>query len=109
MAKRALLVGCNYPGTESELKGCVNDVAAMRTILTSHFGFDEANIVVLVDTDENAEQPTHANILSKLQGLIAGAEPGDILVFHFSGHGTRVRDANLNQLLALISIGSIHV
>lgn len=103
MAKRAVLVGCNYPGTESELKGCVNDVMSMRSILTSRFGFDEADIVVLVDTDESFEQPTHLNIMAHLNALITGSEPGDVLVFHFSGHGTRVRPASWDANHAIAS------
>lgn len=39
MARRALLCGCNYPGTNAELRGCINDCMAMRALLTEHFGF----------------------------------------------------------------------
>lgn len=90
MAKRALLVGCNYPGTKVELHGCVNDVKRMHATLTSRYGFDESEILVLVDTDESGMQPTGANIRSCLAKLIRGTEGGDVLVFHYSGHGTQV-------------------
>jgi hypothetical protein len=62
MAKRALLCGCNYPGSSHALNGCVNDVHAMHTMLTTHFGFSPENITKLIDTDPSSEQPTGANI-----------------------------------------------
>ena len=90
MAKKAVLVGCNYPGTDSELHGCVNDVYNMYKLLVDRFGFSEDDIKVLVDTDDNYPQPTGANIRQALHELISESAPGDILYFHFSGHGTRV-------------------
>lgn len=100
MAKRALLVGCNYPGTKVELHGCANDVKRMHATLTSRYGFDESDILVLLDTDQSGMQPTGENIRSCLAKLIRGVQPGDALVFHYSGHGTQVISPNhcsLNQ------------
>jgi uncharacterized caspase-like protein len=98
MAKRALLVGINYPGTKAELQGCVNDVWNMHRALVGNFGFSEDNIRVLIDTDDRYLQPTGANIRRALTDLISGARPGDILFFHYSGHGTRVpADADEND------------
>jgi hypothetical protein len=62
MAKRALLCGCNYPGSSHALNGCVNDVNAMHTMLTTHFGFSPEDITKLIDTDPSSVQPTGANI-----------------------------------------------
>ncbi|GLJ36610.1 hypothetical protein SUGI_0736160 [Cryptomeria japonica] len=90
MTKKAVLVGCNYPGTKAELKGCVNDVERMYRCLTDRFGFQEENITVLIDTDENFRKPTGANIRRALLTLVKGAEPGDVLFFHYSGHGVRL-------------------
>ncbi|CAK9212695.1 unnamed protein product [Sphagnum troendelagicum] len=90
MAKRALLVGCNYPGTKCELHGCANDVRRMRTTLVERFGFDESDILVMLDTDPSTPQPTGANIRSSLNKLINSVQPGDALVFHYSGHGTQL-------------------
>jgi len=88
-AKRAVLVGINYPGTKAELKGCHNDVARMRRCLVDRFGFDESGIRVLID-DGSAPQPTGANIRRELARLVGDARPGDLLFFHYSGHGTRL-------------------
>lgn len=90
MAKRALLCGCNYPGSSHALNGCVNDVHAMHTMLTTHFGFSPENITKLIDTDPSSEQPTGANIKHRLSELVAASQPGDVLFFHYSGHGTQV-------------------
>ncbi|KAF8715904.1 hypothetical protein HU200_026864 [Digitaria exilis] len=87
--KRAVLVGINYPGTKAELKGCHNDVARMRRCLVDRFGFDKSGIRVLVD-DGSGPQPTGANIRRELARLVGDARPGDLLFFHYSGHGTRL-------------------
>jgi len=88
--RKALLVGCNYPGTSAELRGCVNDVHAMRDLLSS-VGFPAAQMTILTD-DGGATLPTRANIMRGFQWLVAGAQPGDVLFFHFSGHGSQQRD-----------------
>ncbi|KAL1205641.1 Metacaspase-7 [Cardamine amara subsp. amara] len=90
MAKRALLIGINYPGTTEELKGCVNDVRRMYKCLVDRFGFAEEDIKVLIDTDKFYTQPTGKNIRHALSELIKPAKSGDVLFVHYSGHGTRV-------------------
>lgn len=90
MSKRALLVGCNYPGTKCELHGCANDVRRMKTLLLDRFAFDEADILVMLDSDPSLPQPTGKNIRRCLAKLIENTQPGDSLVFHYSGHGTQV-------------------
>jgi len=62
MVKRALLVGCNYPGEACELKGSVNDIDRMRILLIKRFGFSPNEILELVDADPRSRQPTGANI-----------------------------------------------
>eukprot|EP00250_Pteridium_aquilinum_P016089 c22933_g1_i1 orf=127-1470(+) len=90
MAKKAVMVGCNYPGTKAELHGCINDVWRMHKALVERFGFDEQDITVLIDTDSQYTQPTGANIKRALHDLVDTAQPGDVLFFHYSGHGTRL-------------------
>lgn len=90
MKKKALLIGCNYPGTKAELHGCVNDVSRMYKCLTDQFGFAEEDITVMIDTDNRSVQPTGVNIKKVLRRLIDESEPGDVLVMHYSGHGTQV-------------------
>ena len=90
MAKRAVLVGCNYPGTKAELHGCINDVNRIHRTLIQRFGFPESDITILIDTDRQHRQPTGANIKRSLHNLVSEARPGDVLFFHYSGHGARV-------------------
>lgn len=94
MAKRALLVGINYPGTESALNGCVNDVYSIKSLLSEIYGFPEESFTLLIDTDPAYEQPTGKNIKAKLRELVAASAPGDVLFFHFSGHGTQLPGDN---------------
>ncbi|KAL2327083.1 hypothetical protein Fmac_020510 [Flemingia macrophylla] len=90
MAKKAVLIGINYPGTKAELKGCVNDVWMMQRCLVERYGLSENDITVLIDTDESYTEPTGKNIRSALTGLIGSAREGDVLFEHYSGHGTRL-------------------
>jgi len=80
--KRALLVGINYPGTTYSLRGCVNDVTAMKDVLKNHYGFTDITML----TDNAA---TTAAIIKGLRNLVANAAPGDVLYFHYSGHGSQ--------------------
>ncbi|KAL6202869.1 hypothetical protein ACLB2K_026573 [Fragaria x ananassa] len=86
----AVLVGCNYPNTRNELHGCINDVLTMRDTLVSRFGFDPNHIELLTDDGSASVLPTGANIKKALDAMVDLAEPGDVLYFHYSGHGTRI-------------------
>ncbi|KAE8706589.1 Metacaspase-4 [Hibiscus syriacus] len=90
MAKKAVLIGINYPGTKAELKGCINDVKRMYNCLIQRYGFSDEDIKVLIDTDDSYDQPTGKNIRRALTELVSSAEPGDFLFVHYSGHGTRL-------------------
>ncbi len=94
MKKQALLVGINdYPGHNSDLRGCINDVTNVRNVLRTFFGFTNEQIRVLTDF-----RATKENILFRLEKMVAQAKPGDFLVFHFSGHGSQIRDRNEDEL-----------
>ena len=90
--KRALLVGINYPGTQHALRGCVNDVTTMSEILTRQFGFTTNEKRMLTDS-----AATTQNILDRLNWLVEGAVPGDVLYFHYSGHGSQVINTNYDS------------
>jgi hypothetical protein len=59
----------------------------MQSALWRYYGFQAADIRILLDQDATREA-----ILSGLEWLAAGAGPGDVLVFHYSGHGSQVDD-----------------
>jgi len=90
--KLALLIGINdYVSDEvSDLEGCVNDVEDMKNLLTGTFDFPEQNIVVLKD-----QEATHKGIVSAFEShLIKKAKNDSIVVFHYSGHGSQMKDTN---------------
>ena len=89
-AKWALLIGINeYPkfAPRGQLTGCVNDVQAMRQVLTGPFGFPEDHITVLTDG-----QATQDAIRGAMKALVQRVGNGDIVVFHYSGHGSQMTD-----------------
>ena len=89
--KLALLVGINeYPQSQRfmDLRGCVNDVELQRQLLIHRFGFNDSDILQLTD-----RQASREGILTAFEEhLINQARPGDVVVFHFSGHGSFVDD-----------------
>jgi hypothetical protein len=93
--KKALLVGINKykPELNADLQGCVNDVETIHGILTNKYGFMPENIRTIVD-----ERATRQGILDRLKWLLDGAKAGDELVFHYSGHGSQVRDRDGDEL-----------
>lgn len=96
--KLALLVGINYPNNTNlnSLNGCVTDVDLQQELLIHRFGFKKSDILRLTTDEKTADkQPTRDNILAAFEEhLIKQAKPADIVVFHFSGHGYRLRDPN---------------
>ena len=86
MAKSALCVGINnYPGTDSDLSGCVNDAKAWADVLKSR-GYAPT---VLLD-----DQATRKGMVNALTTLVTGAKSGDTVVFTYSGHGSWLPDDN---------------
>lgn len=88
--RKALLIGINYRNTESELNGCINDVLNIKQILIDKFGYVEEDIILL--TDDTEIKPTRQNILTSLLNLILVNNAS--LYFHYSGHGSQVKDLN---------------
>ena len=95
MSKRALLVGIDKYVTrpEGKLRGCKNDVVNIRDILLRIFGFKAEDIRVITD-----DRATKAAIMERLRWLITTASAGDSLLFHFSGHGSQIRDRHSDEL-----------
>jgi hypothetical protein len=86
--KFGLFVGINaYQGGINPLKGCVNDATKMQEAMISKFGFKAADTTLLTDAGATREA-----ILANLKKYQALAGVGDLLVFHYSGHGTLFPD-----------------
>jgi len=92
--RKALLVGINYRGTTSELRGCINDVNNMHRFLLERGFLDSPETMLLLKDDEydQSKSPTRANMLAGMKWLVSNAAPGDSLFFHYSGHGGQVAD-----------------
>jgi hypothetical protein len=102
--RTAFLVGINYINTNSELNGCYNDVVNVAQYLRSTLGYSPGAISILTDGNRGAAgsasalPPTRQNIIAGLNALVAGMIAVDEAVFHYSGHGSLVRDTNGDEV-----------
>lgn len=87
MANRALLIGINNYLRIGDLNGCINDVWNMRDLLVRTFEYLPENISLLVDSSATKDR-----IKDRVNWLFNDVGDGDNLVFHFSGHGSFIRD-----------------
>lgn len=87
MKRKALLVGINkYPDPRNSLRGCINDILDLEHfIAVENKVYPSDQIKKLTDQDA-----TKKNILLQLEWLLEGAEAGDQLLFHYSGHGAQL-------------------
>ncbi|MEO8042589.1 MAG: caspase family protein [Acidobacteriota bacterium] len=86
--KYGLFVGINaYEGGINPLKGCVNDATKMEAAMIARFGFKLGDTTLLTDAAATREA-----ILANLKKYQTLAGVGDLLVFHYSGHGTLFPD-----------------
>lgn len=84
--KHSLHIGINdYPGTRSDLKGCVNDARDWQDELTKR-GFNSKIIL--------NKQCTYRNMVNEITKIVESTGAGDICVITYSGHGTWVRDVD---------------
>jgi hypothetical protein len=88
--KWALLIGINeYPkfAPRGQLTGCINDVEVMRQVLTNSFNFSEDHVEVLTDSQASQE-----GIRAAMRALVQRVGADDIVVVHYSGHGSQMTD-----------------
>jgi hypothetical protein len=97
--KKALLVGINYKGIPgAALNGCINDIVNISEVLIDSYDYESRNITQLRDDISNpAFLPTRANILAGLNALVAQSANLSEIWFHYSGHGSQVRDTNMDE------------
>lgn len=84
--QHALVIGIDdYPYVYANpLLGCRNDARRVAGLLGDRFGF---RIELLLDREATREK-----ILQKMDELVNRVETDDRVVFHFSGHGSRIED-----------------
>ncbi|AUB34698.1 putative protein, containings caspase domain [Nostoc flagelliforme CCNUN1] len=85
--KLALLIGINQYPQIPALSGCLTDVELQRELLIHRFGFQQSDIVTLTEEQASREFIEAAF----LDHLGKQAKPGDVVLFHFSGYGSRVK------------------
>ena len=82
--RRAVLIGINYVGQDGELSGCHSDCLNVRDYILKEWGFQEGNVVVLMD-DGYHTRPTRMNILNAYRNVAAATQAGDAVFCHYSG------------------------
>jgi len=88
-AKHALLIGIDeYPF--KPLHGPVNDVDALRQVLSQFWEFNKNEIITLTN-----EQATKKNIIEAIQSIIHKVKIDEQVLIYFSGHGTSHADPDL--------------
>ena len=87
---KALLIGINYKGTSSELNGCINDIKRMGKMLKKL----NPSIEIKYLSEEKTELPTRENIINGIKWLVKDNDKYDKVFFHYSGHGTSIRDVS---------------
>lgn len=90
----ALLIGINeyLSPNISTLRGCVNDVEAVRRFLINNLSVPKNQIKILIN-----EESTRPNIIDAFESfLIDNPEiaRGSQILFHFSGHGSQMRNTS---------------
>lgn len=76
---RALLIGNTYPGASNNLPGPDNDLFSMLTILNS---MNETPFIT-----RSAQNLTAGGIQAAIATTFADAQPTDVSLFYYSGHG----------------------
>lgn len=98
----ALLVGIDkYEnlGPAEQLDGSRNDVNLVHQVLVNRFGFEEENIVQLVDEQATANGIREAfdQIIAMVDALPKGGPKAQVY-FHFSGHGSQIEDQPVGDI-----------
>lgn len=77
----------DYPGSENDLKGCLND----QKMMVSIFPTFQARIF-------KDAQVTKEWFVRACEEALDQAQPGDKIIIHYSGHGTYVADTNGDEI-----------
>ncbi|MBN2534244.1 MAG: caspase family protein [Spirochaetales bacterium] len=87
--KRSLHIGINnYPGTNMDLAGCVNDAEDWQKALE----YRKFITTLLLDEDASKE-----NMVESIKKIVADTGRDDIAVITYSGHGTWVPDEDSDE------------
>lgn len=97
---RAIVIGVSdYLVLDADLNGPSHDAQLIAETLVAR-GVDPGQVTVLASAPPSlpegvaSAQPTRAAILAAMEEVAAKAQPGDTVVFYFSGHGSQAPDAS---------------
>lgn len=99
--KRAVLIGINYTGQQGQLSGCHNDVKNIIKFLTKVHGFNETEMLILMD-DGQHHSPTKKNIEDAFTRITQYSQAGDVVFVHYSGHVSPWRSVSLENCWTLV-------
>ncbi len=78
----ALIIGINAYNKWPKLKYAKRDAENIRSVLTTHYTFDDKHVTYLLD-----EQATRENIEKELRRILETLEENDNLLIYYAGHG----------------------
>ena len=87
--KIALLIGCNYTYTTTNLHNCTTDVLQMKGLLIDSYQYDPSNIILLRD-DDQWNMPTKNTILTYIKNIIENSYNYSEIWIHYVGHGSDI-------------------
>ncbi|KAI5121698.1 hypothetical protein M0805_002091 [Coniferiporia weirii] len=97
-AKKALSIAVGYSNSELvkldpnlKLPNTHKDPPKLRDLLIEKYGYKADDIRILMD-DGHHESPTREAMINAMKELVLDAKAGDHFVFHFSGHGSQVKN-----------------
>lgn len=94
----ALIVGvgdyANF-GNEAggDLPGATNDARNIHQVLTERWGFEDANVRLLLDL-EATRSAIETSLTDWLPSVV---QPGDLVLFYYAGHGSQTWDQNSDE------------
>lgn len=102
MKWRGLFFGLNYNHyPQGKLKGAINDTHTMSTLLTSILPKEQGIVNIYTDSvdDDNRSCTTYKGILKAIYDLGDQAinENLDLVIIHYSGHGSYVEDTSRDE------------
>ena len=106
---KALLIGINYTSIpNNRLKGCINDIYHMNTMIINNYKYLPENIVMLHDDTNNpAALPTYNNIITQLKNIVNASSKCNEIWIHYSGHGSQIVDKNMGNINSLDEIDGL--
>jgi len=99
----AILIGCNYIGSSSELEHCAADVGRIYDLIKKDLKWKINKVYLGIEDETKFEQkdskcevfrPDYDSTMAVLKKVLGQRDPNKFVYLHFSGHGVSVTDLN---------------